>query len=86
MSANHASLVRQLILEQSKRANLGHIGSALSIADIVAMLYDGVLRLDGPREDADRFVLSKGHAALAQYCALAATGRISRRAAGHVLR
>ncbi len=77
MSANHASLVRQLILEQSKRANLGHIGSALSIADIVAMLYDGVLRLDGPREDADRFVLSKGHAVLAQYCALAATGRIS---------
>lgn len=77
MSTNHASLVRRLILEQSRRANIGHIGSALSIADIVAMLYDGVLRLDGPREAADRFVLSKGHAVLAQYCALAAAGRIT---------
>jgi transketolase len=73
-----AVLVRQAILEQSKRANLGHIGSALSVADLVTTLYDGVLRLDGPRSEQDRFVLSKGHAALALYCALAVTGRISR--------
>src|SRR4051794_8915471 len=62
--------VRQKILEQSKRANLGHIGSSLSIADLVTTLYDGVLRLGEPREERDRFVLSKGHAVLALYCAL----------------
>jgi transketolase len=71
------TLVRRTILEQSKRANLGHIGSALSIADLVTTLYDGVLQLEGPRWERDRFVLSKGHAALAFYCALYATGRIS---------
>src|SRR5262245_31951615 len=70
--------VRQSILEQSKRANLGHIGSSLSIADLITTLYDGVLRLDGPREERDRFVLSKGHAVLALYCALEATGRITK--------
>ena len=34
--------IRSIILEQSKRANVGHIGSALSIADIVAALYGRV--------------------------------------------
>lgn len=77
MNELSTSLVRRAILEQSKRANLGHIGSALSIADLVTTLYDGVLRLDGPRPEQDRFVLSKGHAVLALYCALAVTGRIT---------
>jgi transketolase len=66
--------VRRSILEQSHRANVGHIGSALSIADIVAVLFGSVLELDEP--DRDRFVLSKGHAALALYGALAHTGRL----------
>jgi transketolase len=77
VSTQLSTVVRRTILEQSKRANLGHIGSSLSIAELVTTLYDGVLRLDGPRSECDRFVLSKGHAALAFYCALAATGRIS---------
>ena len=63
--------IRRIVLEQSKRANVGHIGSALSIADIIATLYGGVLRIDDPDDpDRDRFVLSKGHAALALYAAL----------------
>lgn len=67
--------VRQIILEQSKRANVGHIGSALSIADIVAALYDSVLNIKQPDDpDRDRFVLSKGHAALAVYAALSLKG------------
>lgn len=68
--------MRRAVLEQSKRANIGHIGSALSIADIVGVLVDDVLRLDGGA-DRDRFVLSKGHAVLAWYCALLAAGRLS---------
>ena len=63
--------IRRVILEQSKRANVGHIGSALSVADILAALYGGLLRVDDPKDpERDRFVLSKGHAALALYGAL----------------
>jgi transketolase len=70
--------IRQIILQQSKRANVGHIGSALSIADIVAALYRDVLKipdLDAP--DRDRFILSKGHAVLAVYAALYLRGWLS---------
>ena len=63
--------IRSIILEQSKRANVGHIGSALSIADIVAALYGRVfLTLDPDDPNRDRFVISKGHAVLAVYAAL----------------
>jgi len=70
--------VRKIILQQSKRANVGHIGSALSIADIIAALYSGVLNIPDPDSpERDRFILSKGHAALAVYAALSLRGWIS---------
>jgi transketolase len=63
--------VRRIVLEQSMRAGVGHIGSALSVADIVAALYGDVLDPHAPDDpDRDRFVLSKGHASLAVYAAL----------------
>jgi transketolase len=68
--------IRRIILSQSRRANVGHIGSALSVADLVAALYS-VLRGAPSEPDRDRFVLSKGHAALALYAALHARGWIS---------
>jgi transketolase len=71
--------LRHIILEQSHRARVGHIGSALSIADIIATLYGRVLKIAAPRDpDRDRFVLSKGHAALALYAALFLKGWITR--------
>ena len=70
-----AQQIRRIVLEQSKRANVGHIGSALSIADILAVLYADVLRVNHPLDpDRDRLVLSKGHAALALYAALSLRG------------
>ncbi len=70
--------IRRVILEQSKRAHVGHIGSSLSIADIIAVLYGAVLHLPGPRHpNRDRFVLSKGHAVLAVYGALFQKGWIN---------
>jgi transketolase len=73
-----AGQMRQIILEQSYRAHVGHIGSALSVTDIIATLYSDVLRIPDPTDpDRDRFVLSKGHAALALYSALFLKGWIS---------
>jgi transketolase len=69
--------IRRIVLEQSKRAGVGHIGSALSIADILAVLYGGILQGNGPADpERDRFILSKGHAALALYAVLALKGWI----------
>jgi transketolase len=66
--------MRRIVLDQAYRARVGHIGSALSIVDILAALY-GVVRARAPRDpDRDRVVLSKGHGALALYAALAARG------------
>jgi transketolase len=70
--------MRHIILAQSRRANVGHIGSSLCIVEILSALYGGVLRGQSPDDpDRDRFVLSKGHAALALYAALALKGWIS---------
>jgi transketolase len=72
-----ATQIRRLVLQQSMRAQVGHIGSAPSIADLMAALYGDVLQIAGPDDpERDRFVLSKGHAALALYAALHATGRL----------
>lgn len=72
-----AKLIRQLSLQMVTRAKASHIASALSIADIIATLYTSVLHLD-PAQPClparDRFILSKGHACVAVYAALAAKG------------
>ena len=72
-----AQRIRQIVLEQSKRAHVGHIGSCLCVADILAVLYGEVLRISSPDDpERDRFVLSKGHAGLALFGALAVNGLI----------
>jgi len=72
-----AAGIRRVVLDQAHRAHEGHIGSALSIADIMAVLYRDVVhgRLQGDARD--RVVLSKGHAALALYAALHVSGELS---------
>lgn len=70
--------IRRIIIDQSKRAKVGHIGSSLSVADIVAVLYYKVMTITSPDDpERDRFVLSKGHAALAMYAAFYLRGWIS---------
>lgn len=57
-----------------------HIGGALSMADILAVLYGDVMRLDvsNPEDvNRDRFILSKGHDCLGLYAALNVVGFIS---------
>jgi transketolase len=78
MTGHHSAFadgVRRIVLEQSKRANVGHIGSCLSIADVLAAIF-AVMRGAPDDPDRDRFVLSKGHGALALYAALHLRGAL----------
>ena len=72
-----AWLIRRNGLEMSHRSRGSHIGSVLSVAEIIAVLYTSVLKVD-PNEpkkpNRDRLILSKGHAGAAVYAALAETG------------
>ncbi|WP_020145244.1 transketolase [Terracoccus sp. 273MFTsu3.1] len=70
-----ARRVRVDALKMVHRARAAHIGSALSIADMLAVLYGAVLRFDPAAPEwpeRDRFILSKGHACVGVYAVLAA--------------
>jgi len=72
-----AAFLRGRIIQMSYVAGTPHLGSCLSCVDILVAAYWGVLRLDPTRAespDRDRFILSKGHAAMALYAALAYRG------------
>src|SRR3989344_105363 len=71
--------IRQMILDLSFQSHEGHIGSALSVSDIMAVLYGEILHIpDTKSSNRDRFILSKGHAALSLYCALYLSGLMKR--------
>lgn len=72
-----AKQIRRLSIEMVHNAKASHIGGALSIADILAVLYSDVLNiypLDPSLPQRDRFILSKGHACVSLYAALALKG------------
>jgi transketolase len=76
-STDLAAAIRLRSLEMTCRGNASHIGSGLSIADLLAVLYSGVLRIDPTdpdRPDRDRLLVSKGHAAAAVYAVLGLRG------------
>lgn len=72
VSAQRADAARRLVLEAAITAGTCHIGSSLSIVDVLAVLYADVLPA-GPG-DGHRFLLSKGHASSALYATLATAG------------
>jgi transketolase len=72
-----AGKIRQLVFNMILKAGGGHIAPAMSCAEILAVLYGSVLRVDPENPglaDRDRFILSKGHASAALYAALALKG------------
>ena len=72
-----ATSIRERCLEMTHRGKSGHVGSMLSMADVLAVLYTRVLRVDPKRPewpDRDRFVLSKGHGGGAVYACLSELG------------
>ena len=75
--AEYARQARVRILEAVKHAGGGHVGGPYSAAEMLAALYFEVMNIR-PEEpdwpDRDRFVLSKGHSAIALYTMLALRG------------
>ncbi|MDB0032206.1 transketolase [Alphaproteobacteria bacterium] len=72
--------IREHCLNMSFNAKSSHLGSALSIADIIAVLYSDILSVNYKMsKNRDRFILSKGHACTAVYAALAEKNFISKK-------
>ena len=72
-----ARAVRAHVLRMTSGGGSSHVGSALSCADLLAVLYTDVLEVDPAhpaRPDRDRFIMSKGHAGAALYAVLAERG------------
>ncbi len=70
------------VLKMIYKSKGSHIGSALSIIDILSVLYNGILNINPKSPDykgRDRFILSKGHACVGLYAVLAECGFISKK-------
>lgn len=69
------------VLYIAKKAVYSHIGGALSLIEILSVLYLNIMNIGGDRhldENRDRFILSKGHATQALYPVLSLKGFIDR--------
>lgn len=76
-----AADIRIAAMEEFRAIGIGHVGGSMSVCDLMACLYGGVMRLDPktPKwEQRDRFIMSKGHAGPAMYEALALLGYFPR--------
>ena len=63
--------LRSLILKLVAKERRGHIGSSMSIVEILRVLYDEILKHKNVKSiNRDRFILSKGHGCLALYSIL----------------
>lgn len=69
--------IRRRVLRMTHLGRASHVGSSLSITDVIAVLYGATLNID-PADPADpgrdRLIMSKGHASAALYAALALRG------------
>lgn len=78
--------LREIVVRASSRSKEGHIPSALSILDILWVIYNRILKFDenNPDDNArDRFILSKGHGSLGLYAVLMAKGLIDEKEIDH---
>jgi len=72
-----AAKIRRHVVEMTHRAKSSHVGSSFSMAEILAVLYGGIINvtpdsLNDPNRD--RLILSKGHACAGLYATLAECG------------
>ena len=69
--------LRHKLLQIIEHCRRGHIGSSLSLLEILRVLYDDILLYNSAQSnwpDRDRFILSKGHGCLSLYMLLAEKG------------
>ena len=74
---NRSKYLRQLIIQALIGGGRGHMGSAMSLVEILRVLYDEFININpkNPKEEnRDRLILSKGHGCLALYSILADKG------------
>lgn len=77
LSKDFANKIRKHILNMVHNSGGSHIASALSIVDIISVLYNEIMKVDYNNPELpsrDRFILSKGHACTPIYAALAELG------------
>lgn len=76
---NKSSLLRRKILEIVYRSNASHVGSSLSVVEILSAVYSSVdiAKIIDSHADRDRVILSKGHSAAALYVVLNHYGLLS---------
>jgi len=73
--------LRKMVIQMIESDRRGHIGPALSLIEIIRVLYDSFLKYDSTNpywSERDRFILSKGHGCLALYAVLADKGFFSK--------
>jgi transketolase len=78
---NRSIYLRNLIIDGLEGGMRGHIGSSMSLVEILRVLYDNILYFNPKKtnlENRDRFILSKGHGCLALYAILADKGFFSK--------
>lgn len=84
-----ADNLRRNVIEMMGVGKAGHIGGSCSLAEIVSVLYFHKMN-HNPKQpqmwDRDRFILSKGHAAIVQYAALMECGYLPKETAIHTLK
>lgn len=72
-----ANEIRKLTIKEIGELGVGHVGGAVDLAELMAVLYYDAMNVDpkNPKmEDRDRLVLSKGHAGPVLYATLASKG------------
>ena len=80
VSVSHADLanaIRALSMDAVERANSGHPGMPMGMADVATVLFTEFLRFDPKHPlwpNRDRFILSAGHGSMLQYALLYLTG------------
>lgn len=87
-TVTYAKIIRKNIYRIAHASGGGHMASAFSMADIIAVLYFGdVLKYNAQKpdwDDRDFFILSKGHASYALYSALSIAGFFDEQELWHV--
>ena len=72
-----AAKIRADAVMMTNLQHSGHVGSSLSMADLLVVLFENILKFDpkNPKDlNRDRFILSKGHAAAGLYSVMAEKG------------